>query len=143
MIETSVFPHSIALLVGLLGLATLVAILVRPLRIPYTVGLVVAGLVLGGLASAAGIAPIEVTPDLVLVVLLPGLVFEAGYRLRITELRRWSTGLVLLAVPGVLISALVVAFVLHVFAGLPIELAFVVGAMVSATDPAAVVAVFK
>jgi len=143
VIETSVFPHSIALLVGLLGLATLVAILVRPLRIPYTVGLVVAGLVLGGLASAAGIAPIEVTPDLVLVVLLPGLVFEAGYRLRIAELRRWSTGLVLLAVPGVLISALVVAFVLHVFAGLPIELAFVVGAMVSATDPAAVVAVFK
>jgi monovalent cation:H+ antiporter, CPA1 family len=143
MIETSVFPHTIALLVGLLGLATLVAILVRPLRIPYTVGLVVAGLVLGGLASSAGIPAIEVTPDLVLVVLLPGLVFEAGYRLRVDELRRWSTGLLLLAVPGVLISALVVALVLHVFAGLPIELAFVVGAMVSATDPAAVVAVFK
>jgi CPA1 family monovalent cation:H+ antiporter len=143
LVELTVFPSVIALLVGLLALAALVAIVARPLRIPYTVALVVAGLLVGGAASMAGIAPIEVTPDLVLVVLLPGLVFEAGYRLRVDELRRWSTGLVILAVPGVLISAVVVAVVLCLAVGLPIELAFVAGAMVSATDPAAVVATFK
>ncbi len=143
MADGTPVPSVIALLVGLLGLAAIVAIVARPLRIPYTVALVIAGLLVGGAASIAGIAPIEVTPDIVLVVLLPGLVFEAGYRLRYRDLRSWATGLTLLAVPGVLISAIVVAIALTVTIGLPIELAFVVGAMVSATDPAAVVATFK
>jgi monovalent cation:H+ antiporter, CPA1 family len=135
--------NAIELLVGLLGLAGLVAIVARPLRLPYTVALVIAGLVVGAGATALGLAAIEVTPELVLIVLLPGLVFEAAYRLRLDELRRWLGGLVLLAVPGVLISAAVVAIVLHVMTGLRPDLAFLVGAMVSATDPAAVVATFK
>ena len=135
--------NAIELLVGLLALAGLVAIVARPLRLPYTVALVIAGLVVGAGATALGLAAIEVTPELVLIVLLPGLVFEAAYRLRLDELRRWLGGLVLLAVPGVLISAAVVAIVLHVMTGLRLDLAFLVGAMVSATDPAAVVATFK
>lgn len=134
---------TIELLVGLLGLAGLVAIVARPLRLPYTVALVVAGLVVGALAGTLGLAAIDVTPELVLIVLLPGLVFEAAYRLRLDELRRWLGGLVLLAVPGVLISAAVVAIVLNVMTGLRPDLAFLVGAMISATDPAAVVATFK
>ena len=83
------------------------------------------------------------TPELVLLVILPGLVFEAAYRLRLDELRRWFSGLLLLAVPGVLVSAGIVALVLHQATGLRADLAFIVGAMVSATDPAAVVATFK
>ena len=75
--------------------------------------------------------------------LLPGLVFEAGYRLRFAELRRWFGGLALLAIPGVVISAGIVAIVLNLATGLRLDLAFIVGAMVSATDPAAVVATFK
>ena len=134
---------SVELFVGLLGLAAIVAIVARPLRLPYTVGLVIAGLVVGVVATAAGLETIEVTPRAVLLVLLPGLVFEAAYRLRLDMLRRWLGGLVLLAVPGVLISAAVVAVVLTVATGLRPELALVVGAMVSATDPAAVVATFK
>jgi monovalent cation:H+ antiporter, CPA1 family len=133
----------IKLLVGLLGLAGLVAIVARPLRLPYTVALVIAGLVVGGLATMLGVPALDVTPELVLIVLLPGLVFEAAYRLRLDELRRWISGLALLAVPGVLISAVVVAVVLHFMTGLRADLAFLVGAMVSATDPAAVVATFK
>ncbi len=136
-------PHAIELLVGLLGLAAFVAIVARPLRLPYTVALVVAGLVVGIVAGAAGIPALDVSPDIVLLVLLPGLVFEAAYRLRLAELRRWFGGLALLAVPGVLISAGIVAVVLNVGTGLRLDLAFVVGAMVSATDPAAVVATFK
>jgi Na+:H+ antiporter len=136
-------PGAIELLVGLLGLAAAVAIVVRPLRLPYTVALVVAGLLVGLVAGAAGFPPILVSPDLVLLVLLPGLVFEAAYRLRVAELRRWFGGLALLAVPGVLISAAIVAIVLNQATGLRFDLAFIVGAMVSATDPAAVVATFK
>lgn len=136
-------PNAIELLVGLLLLATVVAIVARPLRLPYTVALVVAGLLVGIGANAAGYPTLEVSPELVLLVLLPGLVFEAAYRLRIAELRRWFGGLVLLAVPGVVISAAVVAIVLNLATGLRLDLAFIVGAMVSATDPAAVVATFK
>ena len=141
--DEAAIPQAIELLVGLLGLAALVAVLARPLRVPYTVALVVAGLLVGIGASVAGFPAVEVSPEVVLLVLLPGLVFEAAYRLRIAELRRWFGGLALLAVPGVLISALVVAVLLHVATGLRLDLAFIVGAMVSATDPAAVVATFK
>jgi CPA1 family monovalent cation:H+ antiporter len=141
--EIAAIPHAIGLLVGLLGLVAVVAIVARPLRLPYSVALVVAGLVVGVGASALGVPGVEVAPEIVLLVLLPGLVFEAAYRLRISELRRWFGGLALLAVPGVLISAAVVAVVLSLATGLRFDLAFIVGAMVSATDPAAVVATFK
>jgi monovalent cation:H+ antiporter, CPA1 family len=141
--DEAAIPQAIELLVGLLGLAVVVAIVARPLRLPYTVALVVAGLVVGIGASLAGYPGLDVSPELVLLVLLPGLVFEAAYRLRIAELRRWFGGLALLAVPGVLISAAVVALVLNLATGLRPDLAFIVGAMVSATDPAAVVATFK
>ena len=83
-----------------------------------------------------------VTPDLVLVVLLPGLVFEAAYHLHWEDLRRAYGWIAFLAVPGVLVSAAIVGLVLNVAIGLRLDLAFVVGAMVSATDPAAVVATF-
>jgi CPA1 family monovalent cation:H+ antiporter len=136
-------PHVLELLVGLLGVAVVVAILVRPLRLPYTVALVIAGLGAGLLARIAGYPAVDVSPELVLLVLLPGLVFEAAYRLRLTEIRRWFGGLLLLAIPGVVISAAVVAIVLNVATGLRLDLAFIVGAMVSATDPAAVIATFK
>ena len=136
--------QAIELIIAVLAVASLVAIAARPLRIPQTLALVVVGLVIGGIAGSLGLqGGLEVTPELVLVVLLPGLVFEAAYRLRLAELRRWYSGLALLAVPGVLISAGIVALVLHLATGLRADLAFLVGAMVSATDPAAVVATFK
>lgn len=135
--------HAIELLVGLVGLAAVVAFVAHAIRIPDTVALVVAGILVGSLATLAGAAPIEVPPEIVLVVLLPGLVFEAAYRLDIGVLRRWIGGIAMLAVPGVLVSAGVVALVIHAATGLRLDLAFIVGAIVSATDPAAVVATFK
>jgi CPA1 family monovalent cation:H+ antiporter len=134
----------IELFVGLLGIAALVAILAQRIRVPDTVALVLVGLGIGLLGKGAGLATgIVVTPQLVLLVLLPGLVFDAAYRLRVVELRRWATALLLLAIPGVLVTAGVVALVLSTFVGLPLEIAFIAGAMVSATDPVAVVATFK
>jgi CPA1 family monovalent cation:H+ antiporter len=141
--DATPIAQAIELLVGLLVLATFVAILARPMRVPYTVARVLAGLLVGLVANAAGYAALVVSPEVVLLVLLPGLVFEAGYRLRLAELRRWFGGLALLAVPGVIISAAVVAVVLHLATGLRLDLAFIVGAMVSATDPPAVLATFR
>lgn len=135
---------AITVFVALLGVAAVVAIVVRPLRLPYTVALVVVGLVagIGETLVRPGNEP-TIAPEIVLVVLLPGLVFEAGYRLDLAHLRRQLAVLVFLAMPGVLISASVVAVLLHLATGLRFDLAFIVGAMVSATDPAAVVATFR
>ena len=77
-----------------------------------------------------------------LIVLVPGLVFEAAYRLDIAELRQTFVGAAILAVPGVLVSAGVVALVLTA-TGLQPSLAFIVGAIVSATDPVSVIATFR
>ncbi len=135
---------AIRVFVGLLGLAVIVAIVVRPLRLPYSVGLVLVGLGAGLIETIAIPGPLPaIPPEVVLVVLLPGLVFEAGYRLDLTHLRRSFLPLLLLTAPGVLISAAVVAVFLTVVTGLRADLAFIVGAMVSATDPAAVVATFR
>ncbi|HEY8730928.1 MAG TPA: cation:proton antiporter [Candidatus Limnocylindria bacterium] len=111
----------------------------RRLGPPGPIAFVVAGL---ALSAAAPQLQVVVTPELVLVVLLPGLVFEAAYRLHWEDLRRSYGSIAFLAVPGVLLSAAVVAVILSAAIGLPAGPAFVVGAIVSATDPAAVVATF-
>ncbi len=136
--------ETIQIFVVLLGVAAIVAIAARPLRLPYSVALVAVGLLAGLVAPVVvvGLRP-EVPPEAVLVVLLPGLVFEAGYRLDLAHLRRSFAGLFFLTMPGVLISAAVVAATLNLTTGLRFDLAFIVGAMVSATDPAAVVSTFR
>jgi Na+:H+ antiporter len=125
---------------ALVGAAILVALIARRIGIPYSLALVVFGLIV---AAAVPINQIEISPELVLVVLLPGLVFEGAFQTDLAELRGTFGGITLLAVPGVLISAALVAIVLHLAAGLPLELGFVVGAIVSATDPVAVIATFR
>jgi len=130
----------VGLFVAIVGVGALVALVARRLGLPDSVVLVVLGLAIGALAPAERFT---ITPELVLVVLVPGLVFEAAYRLDVAELRRTFLGAVLLAVPGVLISAGTVALILNAFAAVPLGPAFVVGAIVSATDPVAVIATFR
>ncbi len=136
--------ETIQVFVVLLGVAAVVAIAARPLRLPYSIALVAVGLLAGLVAPVVvvGLRP-EVAPEAVLVVLLPGLVFEAGYRLDVAHLRRSFAALLFLAMPGVVISTAVVAITLNLTTGLRLDLAFIVGAMVSATDPAAVVSTFR
>ena len=135
---------AIRLFVALLFVAVIVAIVARPIRLPYSVALVLVGLLAGVVATLIGFGqPPKIAPEIVLAVLLPGLVFEAAYRLEVGHLRRSAGSLAVLAVPGVVISATVVALFLHLATGLRLDLAFIVGAMVSATDPVAVVSTFK
>jgi len=129
----------IRVFVALVAVAAVVGIVVRRLAIPYTVTLVIVGLIAADLSPAQ----LEVTPELVLLVLLPGLVFEASLGLDLAELRRTFGGVALLAVPGVVVTALIVAGVLRLATGLDPALGLVVGAIVAATDPVAVIATFR
>ena len=69
--------------------------------------------------------------------------FEAAYKIHLDELRRSFLTVVALAVPGVVVTAAIVAVVVHLVTGLDLALAFLLGAIVCATDPAAVVAIFR
>ncbi len=129
----------IRLFVVLLGVAALVTTVARRVNLPYTVALVAVGMA----ASVAEPLKVQITPQLVLVVLLPALTFEASYRTDFGKLRPSLGGVALLAGPGVLVSAALIAAALAFGAGMPLAQAFVVGAMLSATDPAAVIATFK
>lgn len=134
-------PLALLLFVALLVALPLIAYVAGRLRLQYTVVMVLVGLAVS-VVPLTGNA-ISVAPELAVTLLLPGLVFEAAYRLDANELRRSFGGVALLAVPGVLVSAAVVALVLNVATDLPLESAFVVGAIVSATDPVAVVATMR
>ena len=131
--------HVVELFVLLIAAATGVALLTRRSGLPYSVALVVLGLLIAAIGPTIDLV---VTPQLVLIALVPGLVFEAAYRLDVTELRRTFFGVAILAIPGVLVSAGVVALVLTA-TGLEPSLAFIVGAIVSATDPVSVIATFR
>jgi CPA1 family monovalent cation:H+ antiporter len=131
---------AIRVFVALVSAAALTALVASRIRIPSSVALVLLGIVAGALLPTGSF---EVTPELVLLVLVPGLVFEAALRLELPLLRRTFGWLVLLAAPGVLLSAVIVAAILNVTVNVPFELGMVVGAMVAATDPVAVVSTFR
>jgi len=126
--------------VGLLVVAILVAIVARRLRLPYTVGLVVAG---AGLAWARLGSGAMLTHDFIFGVILPPLLFEAALTLPWSELRRDWLPVTILSILGVLVSAVVVGTGMTVFLGWPAVPAALFGVLIAATDPVAVIALFK
>ncbi len=125
--------------IGLLLIAAIIGIISRRLRVPYTVGLVLIGLVL----SFRGQAQIDFPPELFLGLLVPPLVFEAAFHLNIRDLRNDLAPILALAIPGVLITTGLVGLVVALGTGSPLSLTLVFGALVAATDPVAVVALFR
>lgn len=78
-----------------------------------------------------------------LYVFLPGLIFEAAWNLDFHLMRRQSLPIALLALPGVALTAFVIALCVHYIGAFGWGSALVLGAILSATDPVAVVAVFR
>jgi len=133
------FLSTETLIIELLLIASLVAIVVRRLRVPYTVALVVVGLLL----TAQSPLQLELTPELILALFVPPLVFEAAFHLSFRELQRKLPVILILAVPGVILTTLIVGGILVVGAGLNLPAALVFGSLIAATDPVAVVALFR
>ncbi len=124
----------------LLFVAAVVALLTRRLRLPYSVGLVLAGMALGAMPVAAHIA---LTKELIYSVLLPPLIFEAAFNLQWDSLRRELPVVLTLASVGVAISGAVVAVGMHYAAGWSWPPALVFGALIAATDPVSVIQTFR
>ncbi len=114
-------------------------VLAPKLRVPYPIILVLGGLALG---FVPGLPEIDLPPDLVLVGVLPLLLYGAAFFTSLRDLRANLRPVGLLAVGLVLLTMVVVAVVAHeIVPGLPWAAAFVLGAVVSPTDPIAATAI--
>jgi len=124
----------------LLLIAAVVAMLARRLHVPYSVGLVFAGIALALLSFSPNVA---LTKQLVFTAFLPPLIFEAAFQLRWPELRQDLLVIVTLATIGVLLSATATAIGMHYLAQWSWISALVFGVLIAATDPVSVIAMFK
>lgn len=124
----------------LLLVAAVVAMLTRRVRLPYSVGLVVAGFVLAAVPFAPQVA---LTKDLLFSALLPPLLFEAAYNLHWQELRKNFLVIGFLATLGVVLSACFTAAGMHFLLHWQWIAALIFGTLIAATDPVSVIATFK
>ncbi|MFT5205380.1 MAG: CPA1 family monovalent cation:H+ antiporter, partial [Phycisphaerales bacterium] len=128
--------------ISLLAFAAVIGVLAKFVKVPYTIALVLAGLVV----AVFGAAPdgVVITHELILVLLLPPLLFQAGLHLDIALLQKKAIPVVILAIPGVLVSTVLVAVAVRPFLGdsawIP---ALLFGAMLAPTDPISVLATLK
>ncbi len=137
--------------VGLLVIAAAVHPFSKRTGVPFTVALVVTGAVLGWLADHVGflapLAVVEVNPDVVFFVFLPALIFQSAFHLDARALRENLAPTLTLAVPGLLLSTAVIGWIMHLAApwvGVHLNWAeaLLLGSILSATDPVAVIALF-
>lgn len=126
----------VALLV-LLVMAGGLLVISRLLRIAYPIVLVVGGL---GLSFVPGIPGFQLPPDVILYLILPPLLFYAGFIYQARRLKENAASISLLAIGLVIASTLGVAAVAHTL-GMPWGPAYVLGAVLSPTDPVAATAI--
>jgi CPA1 family monovalent cation:H+ antiporter len=131
---------TITVFISLLLVASGVAMASKWVRVPYTLMLVIVGLVISPMHF---LPPIHISPELILLIFLPALLFEAAWNLRLDHLRENLAPIVVLSILGVGLSTGVIGLILHLGIGLPLSSAMLFGAMISATDPVSVLALFK
>lgn len=130
--------------IELLLLAIVVALITKRLRLPYTIGLVGCGLIVG----LAKVLPVEVDRDLLLLVLLPPLLFEGALNMDLELLREQWFPVALYALAGTVLGAATIGVMVWLPAnalGHPVSLtvAIFLGTILSATDPVSVLSMFK
>lgn len=137
MVDISLLVRDLVLF---LSLALLIVLVTRRFVLPYTLGLVIVGLVIGFI----GIAPeVVLSPDLVLFVFLPALLFEGAWTIKLSLLRENWRVIFFLAGPGLLLSLSIIALMLHVLDHLDWATALLLAAILSPTDPVAVLGLFR
>jgi CPA1 family monovalent cation:H+ antiporter len=148
MEHVSYIADLVSVTIVLLFIAALALVASRVIKLPFTVMLVVIGVVITGI-SADGphwlqkIADYQISPDVILFVFLPTLIFESAYSLDARQLKDNIWPVMLLAIPGLLISTVIIGTAMHLLAGIAFPAALLLGAILSATDPVAVISIFK
>lgn len=133
------FLQTETVIIELLLIVSLVAMVIQRIRLPYTVALVLVGLAL----TFQEAIQFELTEQLILALFLPPLLFEAAFHVDFKELRENLIPILMLAVPGVVLGTFIVGGIVALGTGLALPIALVFGSLIAATDPVAVVAVFR
>jgi len=137
--ESELIQIEIAILL-LLTIAAGVALIMRRIRFPYTVALVLVG---AALSLVPNFLPIDVSSDVILAILVPPLLFEATLHIKWRNMRK-DLGIILaLAIGGTLIGTFIVGEIVTWVLDVPLIAALAFGALISATDPVAVIAFFR
>ena len=132
---------SIEYIATFLLIAAIVAMVVRRLKVPYTVGLMLTGIVLA--VSPFPSDDIEITKDLIFTIFLPPLIYEAAIHIKWRELLHDMPVILTFATVGVLLAAGVTAVGMHYLIGWEWQSAILFGVLIAATDPVSVIATFK
>ena len=137
----------ILVVMGLLTISMVAAAICSYVPIPYTVFLVILGIFFGSLARQNPelnfLLDFQLSPDLVLFLFLPILVFESAINLDARSLMKDIIPILILAIPALLISTAIVGLGLWFIQDFNIIYALIFGALISATDPVAVISLFK
>ena len=139
-------PEWLLLCSALLAGAVVLDVLARRVRLPLTVALAVGGFLAAWLGGPLGVqSPLhgERFEEVVVFVFLPLLVMEAALGLSTRDFVANLGPILVLAVVALGVSAALVGVALHLGLAIPLPAAFLFGALISATDPVAVVAVFR
>lgn len=136
---------------SMLGLSSLAVFWAKRVKLPHTVFLVLMGIGLGVLAQFplfGFFKEFELTPELLFFILLPTLIFESAYNISARKLVEDSKIILLLSVVSLLVSTVIIGLLLYAVLAMlgfaiPLTIALLFGALISATDPVAVLALFK
>ncbi len=136
---------------AMLGISSLAIFWARRVRLPHTVFLVVIGLILGLLANLPAFhffSEFTLTPELLFYLLLPTLIFESAYNINARRMIEDTPAILILAVISLIVSTVAIGGALYFllsFLGftVPFIVTLLFGALISATDPVAVLALFK
>jgi len=131
---------TITALIVLLLIASAVAMATKWVPVPYTVALVIVGLAISPFSFRPAV---HISPDLIWLIFLPPLLFEASWNLKLDSLRANLIPILSLAFVGVGLSFGIIGLILHYAAGLGWSSSLLFGALISATDPVSVLALFK
>lgn len=131
---------AITIFIVLLLIASGVAMVTKWISIPYTLALVIVGLVISPMHF---LPPVHISPQLILLIFLPALLFEAAWSFKFNELRANLVPILSLAVIGVGLSVAIIGLFLHLVLGMNWSSALLFGSIVSATDPVSVLALFR
>ncbi len=133
--------EKLLLVLGLLFAVMLLVMLAQRLRIAYPIFLVVAGLAIG---FVPGMPTITMDPDLIFLIFLPPLLYEAAWNTSWKEFKKWRNPIGLLAFGLVFSTSIVVAFVANVvIPGFSVTLGFLLGGIISPPDAIAATTVLK
>lgn len=147
MHENPALVNVVSGIIILLIIAAAISAIEKKVRLPFTVMLVIIGAFIAVLEDRIPALDIlhslSLSPDIILYIFLPTLVFESSFKMNARQLWHNIIPILTLAVPGLLLSTGIIGGIVSLATGIPLTAALLLGAILSATDPVAVIALFK